>query len=324
MKLSMVLHREQDPTQVAAIARAAEDAGLTELWFIEDLLFNTGPSLAAVALASTESLVVGTGIIPVAHRNPVVTAMELSTLGRLGGTTPDGSSRFVAGLGHGVTEWNRWIGEGSRSPLTRFADTIRVLRALMAGERISDQGLHHDLADVALDAVPGHHVPLLGGAFGPKSLELMGDICDGLLLAEFAGPSTVRWARDLGRIGDDQTVRCFVAAAIDDDDGDAVRAELAGFLGSVMADRPHVFHAAPFADELGERLADGDPFEVAATLPVEWWHELGAVGTRADAETNLAGLAEAGVETAILFPEPGQELRDAATYASLVGFADSL
>ena len=58
------------------------------------------------ALAVTERLAVGIGILPAVARNPAITAMELATLA---GLAP---GRVVAGIGHGVQEWMAQVGWG--------------------------------------------------------------------------------------------------------------------------------------------------------------------------------------------------------------------
>lgn len=318
MRYGIAIHRDQRPDEVARIAQHVEDVGLDELWFIEDLAYNSGPQLAAVAAAATSRITIGTGIVPVTHRHPAVTAMEYSTLARLAGVDNEGDSRIVAGVGHGVTEWNAWIGERSASPLTRFEDTIRVVRALLAGERVTDHGLDTSIEDLALDAVPptSAPVPIVAGVRGPRSLALAGRVCDGLLLAEFSGPAACAAARRRAALSDEQTMRAFVAFTVDDD-GDAARAAMVDWAGEVLADPPPPVHDAPFAAELLARLAEDDPASVAASMPPEWWSEFGAIGDDADALGHFDRLAAAGVHTAICFTEPGHAIRDASQLAEL-------
>jgi alkanesulfonate monooxygenase SsuD/methylene tetrahydromethanopterin reductase-like flavin-dependent oxidoreductase (luciferase family) len=71
------------PTLQPAVASAAEDAGLQELWLWEDCFWEGGIASAAAALAWTERLRVGVGLLPVPLRNVALTAMEVATLHRL-------------------------------------------------------------------------------------------------------------------------------------------------------------------------------------------------------------------------------------------------
>ena len=84
---------------VREFAPALEAGGVDQMWFIEDCFYTAGISLAATALALTERLQVGIGILPAVARNPAVTAMEIATLAELA------PGRLLAGIGHGVQEW---------------------------------------------------------------------------------------------------------------------------------------------------------------------------------------------------------------------------
>ena len=67
----------------ARVAEAADEAGLEQLWLWEDCFREGGIASAAAALAWTERLQVGVGLLPVPLRNVALTAMELATLDRL-------------------------------------------------------------------------------------------------------------------------------------------------------------------------------------------------------------------------------------------------
>jgi len=72
------------PERLAATARAADDAGLDELWVWEDYFLSEWLSAAASALSHSTSLSVGIGVLPVPMRNPALTAMEIATLAHSG------------------------------------------------------------------------------------------------------------------------------------------------------------------------------------------------------------------------------------------------
>src|SRR5882672_10659269 len=94
--LGVVFLPQNPPERLSAVARAADAAGLEELWLWEDCFLESGFTTAAATLAWTERLRVGIGLLPVPLRNVALTAMELATLHRL---FPD---RAIVGLGHGV------------------------------------------------------------------------------------------------------------------------------------------------------------------------------------------------------------------------------
>src|SRR3954449_10742799 len=119
------------PERLQAVARAAESAGLDELWVWEDCFKQSGIGCAAAALASTSSITVGIGLLPAPLRNVALTAMELATLER---TAP---GRLIAGVGHGAQEWMTQVGARVASPLTLLEEYASALRALLAGDRVN-------------------------------------------------------------------------------------------------------------------------------------------------------------------------------------------
>ena len=78
--IGMGFDRTVPPPFVLEVARRLEDGGADQLWVIEDCFYTAGVSLAASALAVTERLQVGTGILPAVARNAAITAMEVATL----------------------------------------------------------------------------------------------------------------------------------------------------------------------------------------------------------------------------------------------------
>jgi hypothetical protein len=74
--LGVVFRPQVLPERLRAVARAADGAGLAELWLWEDCFLEGGVATAAAALASTERLRVGVGLLPVPLRNVAVAALE--------------------------------------------------------------------------------------------------------------------------------------------------------------------------------------------------------------------------------------------------------
>jgi len=144
-KLGVVFTADRLPEELPAFASAAEGAGLDELWVWEDCFLAGGIAASATALAVTNRITVGLGVMPVVFRNPVAAAMEIATLARLY------PGRFVAGLGHGVPGWMEQIGALPAKPMRALEETVSSIRRLLAGERFSLDGEHVDLHDVRLE-----------------------------------------------------------------------------------------------------------------------------------------------------------------------------
>jgi alkanesulfonate monooxygenase SsuD/methylene tetrahydromethanopterin reductase-like flavin-dependent oxidoreductase (luciferase family) len=213
------------PERLRAVARAADDAGLAELWLWEDCFREGAIATAAAALAWTSRVRVGIGILPVPLRNVAISAMEGATLHRL---FPD---RVLFGVGHGVQDWMRQVGAQVESPVTLLREHVAALRALFAGEHVTTAGRYVNLDRVRLDWPPAAGVPVLAGAEGPRTLRAVGELADGTILTGGTTPDGVRRARSLLEEGrarggrtDPHPVTVYVFAATGPDAVDRLRA----------------------------------------------------------------------------------------------------
>ena len=175
-KLAVAFVPTMPPERLRELAQTAEASGLDELWVWEDCFKQSGLASAAAALAWTERITVGIGLLPAPLRNVALTAMELATLERLF------PGRLVAGVGHGVQDWMDQTGSKVASPLTLLREYATALRALLRGDQLSATGRYVRLRDVALDWPPAAPPPLMLGGSGPKSLALTAELGDGTLL----------------------------------------------------------------------------------------------------------------------------------------------
>jgi alkanesulfonate monooxygenase SsuD/methylene tetrahydromethanopterin reductase-like flavin-dependent oxidoreductase (luciferase family) len=189
--LGVVFRPQQPPERLHGVVRAAEDAGLEQLWLWEDCFFESGIASAAAALAWTERLRVGVGLLPVPLRNVALTTMELANLERMF------PGRFIPGVGHGSQGWMALAGVRVDSPMTLLREHLVAMRALLRGERVSTQGRYVRLDDVALDWPPATAPRVFAGAVGPRTLRLCGELADGTILDAGNPPDAVRRARRL-------------------------------------------------------------------------------------------------------------------------------
>lgn len=165
------------PERLRAVAQAADRSGLDELWVWEDCFKESGVASATAALAWTDNLRVGIGLLPVPLRNVALTAMEVATIERMF------PGRLIAGVGHGVQSWMGQVGGRVASPMTLLREYATTLRRLLDGDRVSVEGRYVQLSDVALDWPPSPPPPLMLGGAGPKSLALAAELGDGTILA---------------------------------------------------------------------------------------------------------------------------------------------
>ncbi|NDL59959.1 LLM class flavin-dependent oxidoreductase [Phytoactinopolyspora sp. XMNu-373] len=289
------------------------DHGADQLWVIEDCFYTAGVSLAASALSVSERLTVGIGILPAVARTSAVTAMEIATLCNLA------PGRVLPGIGHGVQSWMAQMGVRPSSPVRTLEEVMVAVRRLLAGERVTMHGEHVYLDDVQLYHPPDPVPPLLAGVRGPKSLAMAGRVAGGVVLAEPAGPSYVRWAREQAGHPDPFHVAVFSVICVQQERRSAYRT-MAPWLAGLLDDPSPGIRALPFCDDLLARFAQHG-VDGLVTMPPDWWTELAPIGTMDDAMQHIEALEAAGVHSIGMYPAPDpdiakHDLEDVITLAS--------
>jgi len=252
------------PHELRRIATAAESAGVDELWLWEDCFQQGGIAQVAVALAATERLDVGIGLIPAPLRNVAAAAMEFATLEAIF------PGRTRVAVGHGVQSWMRQAGAAVESPLTLLREYVTALRGLLAGDEVTVSGRYVQLSEVRMEFPSPRPYPILIGGTGPKTLRLAGEIADGVLLDSRYATHTV---------------------------GEALR-HVAD--GRALATRPFsttLFLACVPGDGAGGRLA-----EEAARQDVPAGGVFGVGGTAGQIADGFAPYLDAGVDAVALQP----------------------
>jgi alkanesulfonate monooxygenase SsuD/methylene tetrahydromethanopterin reductase-like flavin-dependent oxidoreductase (luciferase family) len=188
-RLGVVCQPRVAPERLRSVAQAADASGVDELWLWEDCFAQGGIASAAAALAWTERLHVGIGLLPVPLRSVALTAMEAASVARMF------PGRLKLGVGHGVQDWMEQVGVRATSPLTLLREHVEVLRALLAGERVTRDGRYVHITDVGLTWPPTPPPTLVVGAIGPRTTALSGELADATLLTEGTSPEDVRRVR---------------------------------------------------------------------------------------------------------------------------------
>ena len=183
-----------DAERFPGFVDALEARGFDSLWLSERL---TGPApdpLVALAVAAgrTRKLKLGTSVLVVPGRNPVVLAKELATLDRLSG----GRLLPAVGLGAPVPAEHRAFGveRGQRAGL--FDEAVALMRRLWTEDDVHHHGEHFRVDGVTIQPRP-LQAPIdvwLGGT-SPSELRRTGRLGDGWL-PSFTVPSEVEagWA----------------------------------------------------------------------------------------------------------------------------------
>ena len=295
--VGIMLPRDLPAHQIVPFVQKAEELGFDELWVVEDCFFRGGFTQAAVALASTQRIRVGIGILPAPVRNAAFTALEANTLAEI---YPD---RLIVGIGHGMPDWMRQVGDKPASILTMLDEQLSALRTLLAGDPLEVDGRYVQIHGAQLATPASIAPPVLAGVRGPKSLAVSGRSADGTILAEPVTPEYVVAALANIAAAGPHAVVAYNVAAVDDDASvarDRARPALEWIGDPDWA--PHI-EPLPFADEfvaLRERSATRAEF--VAALPDEWVDALAVVGTPDRVRERIAELHASGVTSVVFIP----------------------
>lgn len=163
-------------------ARAAEDAGFTGMAFMdhlappmaEDKPMFDAMATAAWVLANTERLTVGHLVLCDAFRQPAVLAREAATLDHASG------GRFELGIGAGsVPEEFEIFGISPvERRVSRFAETLEVLKLLWSGEPVDFDGEFRRLRGAQQAPAPTRRIPIVIGGTGPRMMDLVSRYAD--------------------------------------------------------------------------------------------------------------------------------------------------
>ena len=174
MKFSIRLNNDLPISAYPRLAQAAESVGFDQFWVSDDLfLRGVWPILSACAVA-TERIELGTTIVNPYTLHPAEMAMQAASLDEMS------NGRFNLGIAAGAGDFLEWVGLSQARPYTLISETLSVVRALFAGERVPFDGRElTGWTDKAYLRFPSRQIPLYIGAMSPRMLGLIGSAADG-------------------------------------------------------------------------------------------------------------------------------------------------
>jgi 5,10-methylenetetrahydromethanopterin reductase len=168
-----------DVRDVAACARAAEDAGFDVAW-IGDSQLLARDVWAAMALTAdrTERIRIGSCVTTFEVRHPTVTASAAATIEEMA------PGRVILGVGTGDSAVKTLGMKPTR--LAAMRENITLVRELVSGgtAQFGDRR-------VRLRAAPGHDMPVYIAATGPKALAMAGEVADGVIILSGVAPDLI-------------------------------------------------------------------------------------------------------------------------------------
>src|ERR1700722_9971755 len=199
MHVSFQMLPEQPVQELLEAAIEADRLGYYACYSADEIYHKDAWLLFAALAQRTERIRLGPCVAPIYMREPTYIAQLAATLDELS----NGRAEIVFGIGntamleqYGV-EWR-----GSR-PIARLREAHHVMRTVLDEGSIDFEGDFYRYSGVTTAARPvQEHLPLKIGAMGgPISMELAGEIADGLLTACAYSPDALRYGVEHFRAG---------------------------------------------------------------------------------------------------------------------------
>ena len=290
------------------LALLAESRDWGGFWVAE----TTGADAVTTASAVAARLArgrVGTAIVPMQTRNPMLLAMSAASIGQI---APGG---FTLGLGTStpiiVEDWHAtpW----GDSPLALTRECVEVTRRLLAGERVTTDTGRWRFRRAQLLAPPESPPPIYLGALNDRMLELAGEIADGVILnfvtvadvahaKERVAAGAARVGRDLGGF----ELMVFFRATVTDDYERVRQRYQRELLTYVMAPvYERMFAREGFGEACAEvqklwRARERD--RALEAIPQGLIRDRTLVGDAEEIGERLAAYAAAGMDSTMVFP----------------------
>jgi F420-dependent oxidoreductase-like protein len=187
---------------VVSQARRAHDLGVRHVWLPQQFDYDA-IALAGLVGAAVPGLGVGTFVVPINPRHPLIVASLAQT------AQAASHGNFTLGLGLGAHEPER-LAFGTAWPNTvgRLREHLTVLRSIFDTGAVDFTGDQISASPAwPVRVAGGTPVPVYVAAMGPKALQVAGELADGILpylagprtIAEFIEPTIAKAAADAGR-----------------------------------------------------------------------------------------------------------------------------
>jgi probable F420-dependent oxidoreductase len=162
-------------------ARAAEDLGF-DFVSASDHPCGTNPShetwtMLTWIAAGTFRIRIATRVLGLPYRSPAMVAKMAETLDRLS------RGRLILGLGAGYSDGEfAAFGLGVPSPAEKIVglkEAVSVIRGLWSEQQFTFSGQRYRTEAADIEPKPAQRIPIWLGTFGPRALQVTGQVADG-------------------------------------------------------------------------------------------------------------------------------------------------
>ena len=300
--------------RLVELARLAERGGFDTVVCGEVQAPEAMALLGAIAV-STDRVAIGTGVVPMATRGPVLTGMGFATLESLA------PGRVFAGVGVSsplVVEG--WHGRTFEPPIPYVREYVPALRRTLDGERFeSGYRLGLDL---------GRRVPIVIAAMRPRMIELAGELADGVFLT-WCPPDEAEERLALARRGAERagrdpsellTIVSYFAYAGPEPEAqlERMRRYLVQY-ATVPTHRESFRGTLARLDEIGEAWARGDRKGALELVSDEEVRRMSVVGSAEEVVTRAREFHAAGIDLPVMVAVAAGHHDEAGPFATVEG-----
>ncbi len=233
MDIGVVLQTTPPSARVVDLAKRAETYGFTHVGtFDSHILWQEPFPIYTEILANTRNVTVGPMVTNPLTRDWTVTASLFATLNEMFG------NRTVIGIGRGDSAVR--VINGKPSTVAALGEAVHTIRELANGREVEYRG-----STIRFPWASKSRVDVWIAGYGPKALQLVGEIGDGFIL-QLADPDIAAWtieavrrtAEEKGRDPDSIAI-CVAAPAYVGDDLPHAREQcrwFGGMVGNHVAD----------------------------------------------------------------------------------------
>lgn len=206
MPTGIILMARPDATNlvddVISQARRAHELGVAQVWLPQQLNYDA-IALAAIIGAAVPGLGVGTSVVPINPRHPLIVASLAQT------AQAAAHGNFSLGLGLGARDLEReTFGTAWPNTITRLREHLTILGSVFNTSGVNFHGRELSASPTwPVDVPGGTPIPVYVAAMGPKALQVTGELADGTLpylagprtIGEFIVPTITKAAAEAGR-----------------------------------------------------------------------------------------------------------------------------
>ncbi|MFC6904367.1 TIGR04024 family LLM class F420-dependent oxidoreductase [Halalkalicoccus tibetensis] len=312
---------------IVSYTQQAERTGYDRVW-LPETWGRDAVSVLTVLAERTDSVELGSSILPVYSRSPALLGQTAATLQEVS------EGRFRLGIGpSGPAVIEGWHGAAFDRPLRYTRETVEIVKRVLSGESVEYDGDLFQLSGFRLRGEPPEDPPEIDAAgLGPKSVELAGRFADGWHAVVFTPDGLRERLADLERgaeLGDRdpddvRTTLSLPCCALEDRERARrlARQHIAFYVGG-MGTYYRESLARQGYGEVAEAVAtawgSGDREEALAAIPDGLLDELCAAGTPEEAREGVERFESVeGLDAvAVSFPRGASEDEIEATIGAL-------